>query len=116
MASHASVNNSKSLELVCFGLCSLGCFSILMEFRPNGASDQAFHPKTSLRQNQMLLDPFWIHFATQAMAWRVVGDDLAHKMYQRIVSLGSNLRPYTFILPNYPSYDDMERDPPYTGE
>ena len=50
------------------------------------------------------------------MAWRVVDDTLAKKMYDRIVSLEGNIRPNTFILPNYPSYDDMELDPPYTGQ
>lgn len=49
------------------------------------------------------------------MAWRVVDDALAQQMYDRMAALGDKLRPNTFVLPNYPSYDDMELDPPYTG-
>ncbi len=52
----------------------------------------------------------------QAIAWRIVDDNLANKIYYRIQSLGTDVRPNVFILPNYPSYDDMEFDPPYTGK
>eukprot|EP00042_Codosiga_hollandica_P038236 m.309148 g.309148 ORF g.309148 m.309148 type:complete len:926 (+) comp55339_c0_seq1:5-2782(+) len=50
-----------------------------------------------------------------AIAWRVVDDALAEKIFARIVSLGSDLRPNVFVLPNYPGYDDMEGSPPYEG-
>jgi hypothetical protein len=43
----------------------------------------------------------------KAIAWRVVDDELSQKIFNRIESLGSNIRPNTFILPNYPGYDDM---------
>jgi len=36
----------------------------------------------------------------------VVPDDQAEKIYQKIASI-PQLRPHDFILPNYPSYDDM---------
>jgi hypothetical protein len=49
------------------------------------------------------------------MAWNVVDDAAAQGMYAQIQALGSNIRPNVFILPNYPGYDDMEGDPPYTG-
>lgn len=41
-----------------------------------------------------------------AIAFRVVGDYQAEKMYQKIASI-PQLRPFTFIIPNYPAYDDM---------
>jgi hypothetical protein len=45
-----------------------------------------------------------------AIAFRVVGDEQAVKIYDVIASL-SGLRPYDFILPNFPSYDDMYEKP-----
>jgi hypothetical protein len=47
--------------------------------------------------------------------FRIVNDSMASKIYSRIVALGSHIRPNTFILPNYPSYDDMPRPAPPTG-
>lgn len=45
-----------------------------------------------------------------AIAFRVVDDAQAEKIYQIIASL-PGLRPHDFILPNYPSYDDMYEKP-----
>jgi hypothetical protein len=41
-----------------------------------------------------------------AIAFRVVDEMQAEKIYAKIASL-PQLRPFTFILPNYPAYDDM---------
>jgi hypothetical protein len=41
-----------------------------------------------------------------AIALRVADDAQAEKIYNRIASI-PGLRPYDFIIPNYPSYDDM---------
>lgn len=46
----------------------------------------------------------------------MVDDEFSARVYKRIQAMGSSLRPYTFILPNYPSYDDMDADPPYQGK
>ncbi|MBU6400171.1 MAG: hypothetical protein KGS61_07615 [Verrucomicrobia bacterium] len=45
-----------------------------------------------------------------AIAFRVVDDAQAERIYQKIASI-PGLRPYDFILPNYPSYDDMYEKP-----
>jgi hypothetical protein len=45
-----------------------------------------------------------------AIAFRVVDDVQAEKIYKRIASI-PELRPHDFILPNYPSYDDMYEKP-----
>jgi hypothetical protein len=45
-----------------------------------------------------------------ALAFRVVDDGQARKIYEKIVSI-PGLRPYDFIIPNYPSYDDMYEKP-----
>ncbi len=45
-----------------------------------------------------------------AIAFRVVDDGQAEKIYQKIASI-PELRPHDFVIPNYPGYDDM-----YTGE
>jgi hypothetical protein len=45
-----------------------------------------------------------------AIAFRVVDDARAEKIYAKIASI-SGLRPHQFILPNYPSYDDMYEKP-----
>ncbi|MDX9973264.1 MAG: hypothetical protein RBU21_09775 [FCB group bacterium] len=45
-----------------------------------------------------------------AIAFRVVDDEQAGKIYRRIASI-PELRPHDFILPNYPSYDDMYEEP-----
>lgn len=45
-----------------------------------------------------------------AIAFRVVDDPQAEKIYQQIAAL-PGLRPYDFILPNYPGYDDMYEKP-----
>jgi len=45
-----------------------------------------------------------------AIAFRVVDDAQARKIYDVIASL-PGLRPYDFILPNYPSYDDLYTKP-----
>lgn len=45
-----------------------------------------------------------------AICFRVVDDAQAEKIYRKIASI-PGLRPYDFILPNYPSYDDMYTDP-----
>ena len=41
-----------------------------------------------------------------AIAFRIVDDLQAEKIYEKIASI-PQLRPHTFILPNYPAYDDM---------
>ncbi|MGA2864450.1 MAG: hypothetical protein ABSF95_08170 [Verrucomicrobiota bacterium] len=45
-----------------------------------------------------------------AIAFRVADDAQAGRIYARIASL-PGLRPHEFILPNYPSYDDMYEPP-----
>lgn len=45
-----------------------------------------------------------------AIAFRVADDVQAERIYRKIASL-PGLRPYDFILPNYPSYDDMYEKP-----
>src|ERR1017187_455680 len=45
-----------------------------------------------------------------AIAFRVADDAQSDKIYRKIASL-PGLRPYDFILPNYPSYDDMYQKP-----
>ncbi len=45
-----------------------------------------------------------------AIAFRVADDAQAASIYRKIASL-PGLRPYDFILPNYPSYDDMYEPP-----
>jgi len=45
-----------------------------------------------------------------AIAFRVVNDEQAEKIFQKIASI-RELRPHDFILPNYPSYDDMYEKP-----
>ncbi|MCX7599768.1 MAG: hypothetical protein N2512_13005 [Armatimonadetes bacterium] len=45
-----------------------------------------------------------------AICFRVVDDAQAEKIYRKVGSI-PGLRPYDFILPNYPSYDDMYTDP-----
>jgi hypothetical protein len=45
-----------------------------------------------------------------AIAFRVVDDAQAEKIYQKIASI-SGLRPHDFIIPNYPSLDDMYEQP-----
>jgi len=45
-----------------------------------------------------------------AIAFRVADDAQAERIYRKIASLPS-LRPHDFILPNYPSYDDMYEKP-----
>lgn len=45
-----------------------------------------------------------------AIAFRVVDDAQARRIYTKIASL-PGLRPHDFILPNYPSYDDMYEKP-----
>jgi len=45
-----------------------------------------------------------------AIAFRVADDAQADRIYRKIASL-PGLRPYDFILPNYPSYDDMYEKP-----
>ncbi len=45
-----------------------------------------------------------------AIALRIVDDEQAKQIYKKIASIPS-LRPYDFILPNYPSYDDMYEQP-----
>ncbi len=41
-----------------------------------------------------------------AIAFRVVDESQARRIYQKLVSL-PGLRPHQFVLPNFPSYDDM---------
>jgi hypothetical protein len=45
-----------------------------------------------------------------AIAFRVADDAQSDKIYRKIASL-PGLRPYDFVLPNYPSYDDMYEKP-----
>jgi hypothetical protein len=45
-----------------------------------------------------------------AIAFHVVDDKQAERIYDKITSI-QELRPYQFILPNYPSYDDMYEKP-----
>ncbi len=45
-----------------------------------------------------------------AIAFRVADDAQSDRIYRKIASL-PDLRPYDFILPNYPSYDDMYEKP-----
>ncbi|MGC8667860.1 MAG: hypothetical protein ACP5VE_07105 [Chthonomonadales bacterium] len=45
-----------------------------------------------------------------AIAFRVVNDTAARRIFARIASI-PQIRPHTFILPNYPSYDDMYEKP-----
>jgi len=45
-----------------------------------------------------------------AIAFRVVNDTQAERIYRKIASI-PELRPHVFILPNYPSYDDMYEKP-----
>eukprot|EP01051_Picozoa_sp_SAG22_P009830 SAG22_NODE_848_length_6859_cov_5.488905_3_plen_1824_part_00 len=42
-----------------------------------------------------------------AVAWRVVDDKQANKIWGAMESLGESLRPNQFVLPNVPGYDDM---------
>jgi hypothetical protein len=45
-----------------------------------------------------------------AIAFRVADDVQAKRIYDKIASI-PGLRPHQFILPNYPSYDDMYEEP-----
>ena len=45
-----------------------------------------------------------------AIAFRVVDQSQAERIYEKIASI-PGLRPHAFILPNYPSYDDMYEKP-----
>ena len=45
-----------------------------------------------------------------AIAFRVVEDQQARRIYDKIASI-PGLRPYQFVIPNYPSYDDMYEKP-----
>jgi hypothetical protein len=45
-----------------------------------------------------------------AIAFRVVDDAQAERIYRKLASL-PGLRPHDFVLPNYPSYDDMYEKP-----
>jgi hypothetical protein len=45
-----------------------------------------------------------------AIAFRVVDDNQAERIYWKIASI-PGLRPHDFILPNYPGYDDMYEPP-----
>lgn len=45
-----------------------------------------------------------------AIAFRVVDDSQAGRIFSKMESI-PELRPYDFILPNYPSYDDMYEKP-----
>jgi hypothetical protein len=45
-----------------------------------------------------------------AIAFRVADDAQSRRIYRKLASL-PGLRPYDFILPNYPSYDDMYEKP-----
>ncbi len=45
-----------------------------------------------------------------AIAFRVVDDGQSRAIYRKIASL-PGLRPHDFVLPNYPSYDDMYEKP-----
>lgn len=43
---------------------------------------------------------------SDAMSFRVADDEQSKKIYSKISSI-PGLRPYKYIIPNYPSYDDM---------
>lgn len=45
-----------------------------------------------------------------AIAFRVVSDSQAEQIYKKIASI-PGLRPHCFVLPNFPSYDDMYEKP-----
>lgn len=45
-----------------------------------------------------------------AIAFRVVDDAQAERIYRRIAGI-PGLRPHAFVIPNYPSYDDMYEKP-----
>jgi len=45
-----------------------------------------------------------------AIAFRVADDAQSERIYRKLASL-PGLRPYDFVLPNYPSYDDMYEKP-----
>lgn len=45
-----------------------------------------------------------------AITFRIVDDTQANQIYNKIASI-PGLRPHAFILPNYPSYDDMYTKP-----
>lgn len=45
-----------------------------------------------------------------AIAFRIADDAQSNKIYDKIASI-PQLRPHAFILPNYPSYDDMYTQP-----
>ncbi|MEA2734133.1 MAG: hypothetical protein QOE14_584 [Humisphaera sp.] len=45
-----------------------------------------------------------------AVALRIAGDEQARKIYAKIASI-PQLRPHAFIIPNFPSYDDMYEQP-----
>jgi hypothetical protein len=45
-----------------------------------------------------------------AIAFRVADDVQAARIFEKVQSI-PNLRPYDFVLPNYPSYDDMYEKP-----
>ncbi|MEK7683790.1 MAG: hypothetical protein AAB466_00040 [Verrucomicrobiota bacterium] len=45
-----------------------------------------------------------------AIAFRIADDAQAENIYRKIASI-PGLRPYHFVLPNYPSYDDMYEKP-----
>jgi hypothetical protein len=45
-----------------------------------------------------------------AIALRVVGDTQARRIYAKLASI-PGLRPHAFVIPNYPSYDDMYEQP-----
>jgi hypothetical protein len=45
-----------------------------------------------------------------AIAFRVVDDAQARQIFKKISGI-ADLRPYHFVLPNYPSYDDMYEKP-----
>jgi len=45
-----------------------------------------------------------------AIAFRVADDAQANRIYRKMASL-PGLRPHDFVLPNYPSYDDMYEKP-----
>jgi len=45
-----------------------------------------------------------------AIALRIVDDAQAKRIYERIASI-PELRPHDFIIPNYPSYDDLYTEP-----
>lgn len=45
-----------------------------------------------------------------AICFRIADDTQAARIYSKIVEI-AGLRPYQFVLPNYPSYDDMYEKP-----